>query len=294
MASEWRAAGRVPSDIELVTLHNLCLRARDGIGTAFCYTDTQLPFAYFHMISVVVWALGVAQATMTGLVFASHWRADADVMHVTIEIVFCCAIPAVYFALLYLCERLLNPLRARGAADFPATAWYEYMQHECEAFFAISGFRPWHSAPIQKVSSGLSDFPHPSEEKERQKERERLPGVAEGSENGVGGTAGGGMGVDSCGNFSPQQKEKQKDECALTNSQKSSSPQGLKTSHQHQQQQQGTHQQQGDDHKTLTAPLPSLPPPNKERCALTSSAVQQQEQQQKEQAKGGKVKPDSS
>ena len=37
----------------LPRVHEICMRARDGIGTLFAYLDSQLPFRYVHLLSFV-------------------------------------------------------------------------------------------------------------------------------------------------------------------------------------------------------------------------------------------------
>merc|ERR1712079_608226 len=61
--------GRVPTPSRQAVIRQ-CLNARDGMAAINMFLDTQLPFAYVHLITLMVNVQNVIMAMKAGLVFA--------------------------------------------------------------------------------------------------------------------------------------------------------------------------------------------------------------------------------
>jgi len=121
----------------LPQLHEICRHARGAIGTAFAYTDTQLPFGFVHFLSLVIWMHNLTQAVYSGMVVA--WELDSgENANIAMEVAFPFFYPLIFFGLKNLCVGMLNPLHASRDVDFPRGAFTYYMLAENRSFYAGS------------------------------------------------------------------------------------------------------------------------------------------------------------
>lgn len=135
----------------LVTVYGICSRARASVGRgqgAFAYLDTQLPFSYVHLISVLVHLNNVAISVKSGVVAAvaiwnisrpeksGHAVSDTENVYVLLmQVTFVVGITALYHAVLETSAALSDPLNDRFQ-DFPRRAYQSAMRSECEALHA--------------------------------------------------------------------------------------------------------------------------------------------------------------
>lgn len=132
----------------LVTVYGICSRARASVGRgqgAFTYLDTQLPFSYVHLVSVLVHLNNVAISVKSGVVAAvaignirrpetrGHAVSDTENMYVLLlQVIFVIGVTALYHAVLETSAALSDPLNDRFQ-DFPRRAYHVLMKSECEA-----------------------------------------------------------------------------------------------------------------------------------------------------------------
>mmetsp|Transcript_92538 Transcript_92538/g.160790 ORF Transcript_92538/g.160790 Transcript_92538/m.160790 type:complete len:467 (-) Transcript_92538:54-1454(-) len=141
--------GRLSSRL-LVALYDICARARASVGRgrgAFAYLDTQLPFSYLHLLSVLVHINNLILAAKCGALAAVGIRnllrsekkepvSDAEnIQVVLLQVVFVTCVPAWYHAMLEAAAGLGDPFGDRFQ-DFPRRACHIWMRDECEAFHA--------------------------------------------------------------------------------------------------------------------------------------------------------------
>merc|ERR1712193_421083 len=74
-------------------------QARDGIQTIHTYLDTQLPFAYVHLIALLVNIQNLAFAIKCGFVCAVEFRADRF-QQVATQVFMCALVVLIYQGLL--------------------------------------------------------------------------------------------------------------------------------------------------------------------------------------------------
>lgn len=131
---EATGGGRLPLALTtLPMLHGLCCKARGAIGAGFALTDTQLPFRYTHLLSMVVWVHNIIQAVTSG--FNLEYARTQELWgHLVVECIFLLVYPTLFLALLHLGMGMLNPLRSSKDVDFPRGAFTHQMRGENRAF----------------------------------------------------------------------------------------------------------------------------------------------------------------
>lgn len=114
-------------------LHNLCRQGRGAIGGALALADTQIPFAYAHLLGALVWVHNVVQALASAFVF---WESSSrgDYYRFGAEAVYLVVYPTVMLSLLHIGVGMMNPMRSREGMDFPRGAYSCFMVAENRAF----------------------------------------------------------------------------------------------------------------------------------------------------------------
>jgi len=108
-----------------------CMGARDGMANINLHLDTQLPFAYVHMITLLVNVQNILMAFKAGLVFAC--AVPACNYFVMIQQVFSTAIIVVlYQALLTISYMIMDPF-GDDVLDFPIGTYKVYVASIIEA-----------------------------------------------------------------------------------------------------------------------------------------------------------------
>jgi len=115
---------KTPAASRQAVIHQ-CTAARDGMANINMYLDTQLPFAYVHLITLLVNLQNILMALKSGLTFARAVpTVDAFVMVQqvlsTIIIVF------IYQALLTISYTIMDPF-GDDVLDFPVKAYKAYV-----------------------------------------------------------------------------------------------------------------------------------------------------------------------
>ena len=120
-----------------------CAEARGAIGLTLAYTDTQLPFAYVHLLASVTHLTLLVNALFSGCTLGRTLHDSQDIkmeggydvfiLLVFVKLMRIIFMPLLLVGLLHLGVRMENPLE-RKANNFPGAAYLEYMSAECEAF----------------------------------------------------------------------------------------------------------------------------------------------------------------
>lgn len=118
-------AGAYPPPV-LAMLHRLCLDARNGIDGVFTQMNAQLPFAYCHLITMLVQFSVFLSAVKCGLMIA---LSDTWVSLVC-EAGFSCGMCTVYLGLLALSAVIADPF-GDDLIDFPAAQMFDQLWQGC-------------------------------------------------------------------------------------------------------------------------------------------------------------------
>jgi len=142
-----RLAGReLLSSRLLPQLYEICARGRGACDRADFYGRSQLPFAYVHLLSLLVHGTCAMVALKCGVVAAvavSHaLRSEAiapvsDMESASVLVQQCAlafGVPLVYGAILAQAAALADPLSAASSEELPRAAYRIFMRDECEAF----------------------------------------------------------------------------------------------------------------------------------------------------------------
>lgn len=142
---------RLPYPVTVLPqLHEICRKARGGIGSAFAYTDTQVPFRYVHFLAMIIWMNNIFQAVNSAVVI-SDAHLGKQPTAIGVELVFLIFHPLIYFGLLHLGVGMLNPLRSKRDIDFPSGAWTYFQNAEMKSLFCANvepSGPPWGKPPV--------------------------------------------------------------------------------------------------------------------------------------------------
>lgn len=112
-----------------------CVQARDGISLIWSHLGTQLPFAYVHLVIILVNLSNLVMVTSCGVVLAGDLR-TGDYIHAASQVMFIVVIPLLYQGLLAVSYIISNPF-GDDLLDFPVMAYQEYCN---EAACAVSEY----------------------------------------------------------------------------------------------------------------------------------------------------------
>merc|ERR1719401_354018 len=165
------AAGKLPSRL-LTTLYGICMRARTAVGGVFAQLDTQLPFSYVHLVSVVVHANNILVAAKCGTMAAvaiSHLRhpetsvgkvavssTDA-VQALLLQCLQAIGVPLTTVGLLTVGVLVADPIND-GLQDFPRSAYHVWLRDECESFQTAAEEAPKELAHVADLVEAM--HPH--------------------------------------------------------------------------------------------------------------------------------------
>jgi len=102
-----------------------CLAARDGMANINMYLDTQLPFAYVHLITLLVNVQNILMAIKSGLKF-SVAIAQSDLFLMLQQVLTTAIIVFIYQALLTIAYTIMDPF-GDDVLDFPIRAYKAYV-----------------------------------------------------------------------------------------------------------------------------------------------------------------------
>lgn len=151
----------------LFSLYDICAKARGAVGRGrgvFAYLDTQLPFAYVHLISVMVHLCNAMVAVKCGILAAVAARnllrpetrrdpvSDTENAQVLLmQVAFAVVVPVFYLAFLSVGASVSDPFGDKFE-DFPRSAYRTWMRSECRAFHAAGEQLP---PEVLRVTDGL-------------------------------------------------------------------------------------------------------------------------------------------
>lgn len=134
-------------------LMSRAMQARDGIQTIHTYLETQLPFAYVHLITLLVNLQNIVVSIKAGIVFAVA-RANGDSQQMANQIFMCILVCVIYQGLLIISYVVHDPF-GEDLLDFPVVAYTEYVAMSCSAMEKAQGTVP-------KLQYGDDEGPTPS------------------------------------------------------------------------------------------------------------------------------------
>jgi len=125
----------------LPKLDKLCVKARSSIGLIFAYTDTQVPFAYVHLLVLSIIFSNCLIALKCGLAIgfcfgSSPGQTTIDVpnaMKVIVQVCHLAVIPFFYHAFVHIGLELANPL-GTDYLCLPGYSFHVWMRNENMSF----------------------------------------------------------------------------------------------------------------------------------------------------------------
>jgi len=136
------AKGKIQcSNVMLPKLDKLCVKARGSIGLMFAYTDTQVPFAYVHLLVLSIIFSNCLIAFKCGLAIGfcfgtnpGHEVIDSpNAMKVMVQVCHLAVIPFFYHAFVHIGLELANPLGI-GYLCLPGYSYHIWMRNENMSF----------------------------------------------------------------------------------------------------------------------------------------------------------------
>mmetsp|Transcript_2584 Transcript_2584/g.7688 ORF Transcript_2584/g.7688 Transcript_2584/m.7688 type:complete len:429 (-) Transcript_2584:23-1309(-) len=181
-------AGKLPSSL-LVSIYEICTRARTSVGSIFAHLDTQLPFSYVHLISAAVHANNLLVSAKCGTMAAvairnlvqhpvASFAASAvaqdiatamaatftgaggsgigpssigeNVQVLLLQCLQLLFVPLATVGLLEVAALVAEPFGS-GFQDFPRSAYHIWLRDECEAFQTAAEEAPKELARVADV-----------------------------------------------------------------------------------------------------------------------------------------------
>lgn len=108
-----------------------CVQAREGMATINTYLDTQLPFAYVHLITLLVNVQNIVVSIKAGIIFATAVPGKNYFVMVQ-QIVTVMLVCFIYQALLQISYMIMDPF-GDDVLDFPIKAYQAYLAATVDA-----------------------------------------------------------------------------------------------------------------------------------------------------------------
>jgi hypothetical protein len=135
----WKDADLFPPSLSPIILQ--CMKARDGIETVHTYQDTQLPFAYVHLITLLVNINNTIVAVKCGVVAAVNIRkvvdgteSSAEYWALINEFLTWFIVPVIYHGLLAISYVIHDPF-GEDVLDLPIAAYSKYAFDSCRTMY---------------------------------------------------------------------------------------------------------------------------------------------------------------
>merc|ERR1719188_1797784 len=142
------------SDIMLPKLDKLCVKARGSIGLVFAYLDTQVPFAYVHLLVLSIIFSNCLIAFKCGLAIGfslhttdGHSVQAPSVIKVMVQVCHLAVIPFFYHAFVHIGLEPANPL-GTDYLSMPGYSYHVWMRNENMSFVRASERIPPHLLSI--------------------------------------------------------------------------------------------------------------------------------------------------
>jgi predicted membrane chloride channel (bestrophin family) len=160
---------RIPSHVHWNALNRIS-DGRTALKRIFTILSTQLPFAYVHLMAVLVhlnlvilaFQAGTSLAYAVGLLSSAYstpltHRAEASEAATIIltQLVYLTVVPMVYLGFLELTQEIADPF-GMDANDFPRAHIHNTMQDENESFFSLAGKVPNALTEVLEAVEGAS------------------------------------------------------------------------------------------------------------------------------------------
>lgn len=134
------ARGPRPHAPKLMMVFNQCIAARNGIQTIHTYLKTQLPFAYVHLLTLLVNVNNLVVSVKCGAVFIVA-MATNDVQTMGYQFMMLLLVPVLYHGLLSISYVIQDPF-GEDVLDFPIAAFVEYVAQCCDAAIVAQDVYP--------------------------------------------------------------------------------------------------------------------------------------------------------
>jgi len=125
------ARGPRPHAPKLMMVFNQCIAARNGIQCIHTYLKTQLPFAYVHLLTLLVNVNNIVVSVKCGAVFIVAMAND-DPQTMGYQFLMLMLVPVLYHGLLSISYVIQDPF-GEDMLDFPVAAFVEYVAQCCDA-----------------------------------------------------------------------------------------------------------------------------------------------------------------
>lgn len=126
--------GPLPHSTQIKRATQICLDARAGITTMDTYLTTQLPFAYVHLITILVNMNNcflIFKCASASAVAINDWQ-QSSIIEISKEGLTSLIIPLLYYGLLSISYIISDPF-GEEMLDFPVASFISYTSECCEA-----------------------------------------------------------------------------------------------------------------------------------------------------------------
>eukprot|EP00747_Dinoflagellata_sp_TGD_P168183 gnl/TRDRNA2_/TRDRNA2_193977_c0_seq1.p1 gnl/TRDRNA2_/TRDRNA2_193977_c0~~gnl/TRDRNA2_/TRDRNA2_193977_c0_seq1.p1 ORF type:complete len:541 (+),score=94.54 gnl/TRDRNA2_/TRDRNA2_193977_c0_seq1:95-1717(+) len=148
------AAGPGPHAPKLVAVFQHCILARNGVQTIHTYLQTQLPFAYVHLITLLVNINNFIVAFKCGVVFVVA-NAKGDRQEMMYQVLMFMLVPILYHGLLSISYVIHDPF-GEDMLDFPIAAFAEYVAECCDAALVAQQLYPGTPKPLAEPGAAAA------------------------------------------------------------------------------------------------------------------------------------------
>jgi len=161
--------GHIPSQVHLVALGHIA-NGRQAAKIIRTYLNTQMPFAYTHLMACLVHINLFVLALQAGIVIAKcigklqNRAAGQEVTDIQAEVVlitqllYLGLIPLIYLGFLEFSNEIADPFGV-DANDFPRPALHNVMHDENESFFKMAAAMPEALGEILNIPHEVSESP---------------------------------------------------------------------------------------------------------------------------------------
>merc|ERR1719329_754447 len=134
------ARGPRPHAPKLMLIFNQCMSARNGIQCIHAYLKTQLPFAYVHLLTLLVNVNNIVVSVKCGAVFTVA-LSNGDIQTCGYQFLMLVLVPVLYHGLLSISYVIQDPF-GEDVLDFPIAAFVEYVAQCCDAAIVAQDVYP--------------------------------------------------------------------------------------------------------------------------------------------------------
>jgi hypothetical protein len=129
----------------MAMLHRLCLEARSGLDGIVVQLNSQLPFAYTHLISLLVQGAVLLNSVKCGILLALA----ESILAMVCQVVFSLCLCMVYLGLLALTAVIADPL-GDDIIDLPDAHLLQQLWHNCSALDSMRRPPEYHKQEMKK------------------------------------------------------------------------------------------------------------------------------------------------